>query len=81
MFSPKPEILKALREQYPAGCRVRLNHMSDPYRPDLKEGALGTVMHVDDTGTIHVSWDCGSTLGVLLGVDSCTRIHEEDAHD
>ena len=81
MFSLKPERLKALREQYPAGCRVRLNHMNDPYHPDLKEGALGTVMHVDDTGTIHVAWDCGSSLGVLLGVDSCTRIYEEDAHD
>ena len=76
-----PERLKALREQYPKGCRVRLNHMNDTYRPDLKEGALGTVLHVDDIGTIHVSWDCGSSLGVVLGEDSCTRIDEEDAHD
>ena len=34
-----PEHLKALREQYPAGCRVRLTRMNDPYRPDLKAGA------------------------------------------
>ena len=81
MFSLKPERLKALREQYPVGCRVRLNHMNDPYRPDLKEGSLGTVMHVDDIGTIHVAWDCGSSLGVVLGEDSCTRIYEEDVHD
>ena len=81
MFSLKPERLKALREQYPAGCRVRLNHMNDPYRPDLKEGSLGTVMHVDDIGTIHVAWDCGSSLGVVLGEDSCTRIDEEDVRD
>ena len=81
MFSLKPERLKDLREQYPAGCRVRLNHMNDPYRPDLKEGALGTVLHVDDIGTIHVAWDCGSSLGVVLGEDSCTRIYEEDVHD
>lgn len=75
-----PEHLKALREQYPKGCRVWLNHMNDPYRLDLKEGTLGTVMHVDDIGTIHVAWDCGSSLGVVLGEDSCTRI-EEDDHD
>jgi len=75
------ERLKALREQYPRGCRVRLNHMNDPYRPDLREGALGTVLRVDDIGTIHVSWDYGSSLGVVLGEDSCTRIYEEDAHD
>ena len=39
------------------------------------------VPHVDDIGTIHVSWDCGSSLGVVLGEDSCTRIDEEDVHD
>lgn len=76
-----PERLKALREQYPQDCRVRLNHMNDSYRPDLKEGALGTVSRVDDIGTIHVSWDCGSSLGVVLGEDSCSRVDEEDAHD
>ncbi len=76
-----PKHLKALREQYPAGCRVRLTRMNDPYRPDLKAGALGTVLRVDDIGTIHVAWDCGSSLGVVLGEDSCTRIDEEDAHD
>ena len=72
-----PEHLKALREQYPRGCRVRLNHMNDPYRRDLTEGAMGTVIHVDDIGTIHVAWDCGSTLGVVYGVDSCTVVHSE----
>lgn len=81
MNSLKPEKLKALREQYPKGCRVRLNRMHDPYRPDLKADALGTVIGVDDIGTIHVAWDCGSSLGVVLGVDSCSRIDEEDAHD
>lgn len=75
------EHLKALRKQYPAGCRVRLTRMNDPYRLDLKEGVLGTVLHVDDIGTIHVSWDCGSSLGVVLGEDSCSRIDEEDVHD
>ena len=55
--------------------------MNDPYMGKLTEGALGTVMCVDDIGTIHVSWDCGSSLGVVLGKDSCTRIDEEDTHD
>ena len=76
-----PEHLKALREQYPKGCRVRLNHMNDPYRLDLKEGTLGTVMHVDDIGTIHVAWDCGSSLSVLYGVDSCTVVEGRKQND
>lgn len=73
----KPEHLKAIREQYPVGSRVRLVRMHDPYMRKLAEGALGTVQYVDDIGTIHVDWDCGSSLGVVLGEDSCTRIDEE----
>ena len=76
MNSLKPEQLEALREQYPKGCRVKLVHMNDPYRPDLKADALGTVLYVDDIGTIHVSWDCGSSLGVEMCIrDSpCTSL-------
>ena len=81
MKTPTPEQLKVLREQYSKGCRVKLNHMDDPYRFDLKEGAMGTVRYVDDIGTIHVSWDCGSSLGVVFGADSCTRVDEENNHD
>ena len=81
MKMPTHEQLKALRAQYPKGCRVRLVRMNDPYRLDLKEGAMGTVRYVDDIGTIHVSWDCGSSLGVVFGEDSCTRVDEENNHD
>ena len=81
MLGVSESTVKRLKEQYPVGCRVRLNHMNDPFRPELKEGALGTVLRVDDIGTIHVSWDCGSSLGVVFGEDSCTRIYEEDVHD
>lgn len=81
MKRPIPEQLKALREQYPKGCRVRLNRMDDPYRLDLIEGSLGTVRFVDDIGTIHVAWDCGSSLGVVFSEDSCTRIDKENNHD
>ena len=71
-----PEELADLRRRYPSGCRVKLICMNDPYC-DLKAGATGTVMHVDDIGTIHVSWDCGSTLGVVYGVDACTVVNSE----
>ena len=75
------EELADLRSRYPNGSRVKLTCMNDPYCQDLKPGMLGTVMHVDDIGTIHVAWDCGSSLGVVLGEDSCTRIDEEDVRD
>ena len=69
-----PEELADLRRLYPSGCRVKLICMNDPYR-DLEAGSMGTVVHVDDVGTIHVAWDCGSTLGVVYGVDSCAVVH------
>lgn len=71
------EELADLRKRYPIGCRVKLIRMDDQYCRDLKPGMMGTVTHVDDIGTIHVAWDCGSTLGVVYGADSCTGVYSE----
>lgn len=68
------ERLQALREAYPAGTRVELVRMDDPYNTKLVPGSQGTVRAVDDIGTIHVDWDCGSSLGVVWGADKCRRI-------
>ena len=77
MFGIRKETLDRLRKEYPVGCRVELTMMSDPYNTRLGPGEKGTVMHVDDIGTIHVRWDCGSSLGVVYGEDSCRRIDEK----
>ena len=47
--------------------------MEDEYSR-LKPGDKGTVTGVDDIGTIHVNWDCGSGLGIAYGEDSCRKI-------
>jgi len=70
------EALQALRERYPRGTRVELVHMDDPYNRKLVPGCRGTVVAVDSIGTIHVQWDCGSSLGVAYGVDSCRKVAE-----
>ena len=57
--------------------RVILIRMSDPYT-NLRLGDRGTVTLVDDIGTIHVNWDCGSSLGVVFGEDECRRIEENE---
>ncbi len=59
--------VEKLRKEYPAGTRVELLKMDDIQAPPI--GTLGTVKHVDDIGTIHVSWDTGSGLGVVFGED------------
>ena len=66
------ETLAMLREKYPSGTRVELVHMDDPYT-SLTTGDKGTVRFVDDIGTIHISWDCGSSLGAVYGVDIITK--------
>lgn len=70
---PSKETVKQLRKQYPTGTRVELLRMNDPYSR-LKPGDTGTVTGVDDIGTIHVNWDCGSSLGIAYGEDECRKI-------
>lgn len=70
------ERLQALREAYPAGSCVELVRMDDPYNTKLVPGSKGTVIAVDDIGTIHVAWNCGSSLGVVYGVDSVRKVSE-----
>ena len=70
------ESLEHLRQRYPPGQRVMLVRMNDPYNVKLTAGCKGTVRCVDDVGTIHVEWDCGSRLGVVYGEDLCEVIEE-----
>ena len=67
-FGIPDHVIEDRKERFPAGARVELIRMEDPYRK-LDPGEKGTVTAVDNIGTIHVSWDCGSTLGVCYGED------------
>ena len=64
-FIIKKEELEALREKYPPGCRVELVKMDDPYR-EMPPGLQGVVTGIDDTGSIHVNWQNGSSLAVKI---------------
>ena len=77
MYTISKETLQALRERFSPGTRVELVHMDDPYNTKLVPGCKGTVRCVDDMGTIHVSWDCGSSLGIVYGEDSCRKVDAE----
>ena len=67
MRTARPDEVKNLRERYPVGTRVELVEMDDAQAPPA--GTLGTVYGVDDTGSVLVSWDNGSQLNVIFGVD------------
>lgn len=63
-----PEELKTLREKFKKGMRVECIRLEDEYTP-IPAGTKGTVDYVDDIGTVHVNWDCGSSLGAVYGTD------------
>jgi len=65
--------LERLKAEYPAGTRVELVSMNDPWSK-LLPGDQGTVEFIDDIGTIFVRWDCGSGLGVAWGEDEIRKV-------
>lgn len=72
MRFPSREEVERVREQYPQSCRVVLERMDDLQAPPI--GTQGTVRGVDDTGSVMVNWDNGSSLNVVYGEDRCRRI-------
>ena len=72
MNIPSREQLEKIREKFPIGQRVSLVRMDDAQAPPI--GTEGTVRDVDDMGTVHVSWDNGSSLGVVYLEDCCKTI-------
>ena len=70
---PDQETVERVRKIYPAGTRVELIQMDDPYAR-LKPGDKGTVRFVDDTATVFVDWDCSSGLGIVYGVDRVRKL-------
>ena len=72
-FPPK-ETVERIRREYPVGCRVELVRKDDPQAPPI--GTQGTVLGVDDIGSIMVRWDNGCGLHVAFGADECRKVVE-----
>ena len=72
MRFPSKEVVERIRSEYPAGTRVELVRMDDPQAPPV--GTNGTVLGVDDIGSIMVAWDNGCGLSVAFGEDLCQKV-------
>ena len=68
--------IERLKAKYPKGTRVRLVRMDDIQAPPV--GTLGTVIGVDDIGSILVNWDNGSSLNVVYGIDEVAYADPEE---
>ena len=73
MMFPDRAVVERLREQFPAGCRIVLDAMDDPYY-HIPPGTQGVCHGVDDVGSLLTTWDCGSSLSVAYGADQAHRV-------
>ncbi len=72
MRFPSKETVERVRKEYPKGTRVELVWMDDLQAPPL--GTQGTVLGVDDTGSLLMRWDNGSGLNVVYGEDVVRKV-------
>lgn len=75
MRFPSKEIVEQVRKEYPIGSRVELVRMDDFQAPPIE--TKGTVKGVDDTASIMVAWDNGSSLNVVYGEDSLDTLEQK----
>lgn len=76
MRLPSEKEVERIRKNYPAGCRIELVKMDDVQAPPV--GTRGTVLGVDDTGSLLMRWDTGSGLNVIFGEDIVKKIAESE---
>ncbi len=72
MFFDHKEV-ERIRDRYPVGSRIVLDRMGDDPRP-IPSGMKGTVVAVDDIGTVHCNFDNGRRLGLVPGEDSFHKL-------
>ena len=77
MKFPDRDTVERLRKEYPAGCRIVLDDMDDPYTK-IPVGSQATCLGVDDAGDILCAWDCGSSLSIAWPVDRCHKVGTEE---
>lgn len=76
MFGVSRQTLERLRKEYPAGTRVELIRLDDPYRK-IPSGTIGTVEFVDDAGQLHTVWAGYGSLAMIYGVDEWRKVEND----
>ena len=68
---------KRYKVEYPPGTRIMLLSMGEDVHR-VKDNTRGTVLAVDDIGTLHCDLVSGAMLGVIPGEDSFRKLTEEE---
>ena len=78
---PTQEQVNKIKERYPIGTVIELTaDMEDNYNP-IPKGMQGEVIGIDDIGTLHMKWQNGSGLGVVVGEDSFKVISKPEEQE
>ena len=72
--------IESIKQRYPEGTRICVDSMGDDPRP-IESGTKGTVLWVDDIGTVHCNFDNGRRLGLIVGEDSFHVIQQEEVQE
>lgn len=62
------EEVEYIKHKYTIGTKIKLIKMYD-LLSTIPSGTAGVIESVDDRGTLHINWDNGSTLGLVIGTD------------
>ena len=65
------------KKTYPIGTRIQIDSMADDPNP-IPSGTKGSVIFVDDAGTLHCKFDNGRSLGMCPEVDRFHKIIEQE---
>lgn len=71
------ERIKFYKENFPKGTRLQLDRTGDDPNP-IPNGTKGTVITVDDAGTVICNFDNGRCLGICPEADSFHKISEQE---
>ncbi len=78
---PTREQVNRIKDRYPIGTVIELAaDMEDGYNP-IPKGMQGEVIGIDDIGTLHMKWQNGSGLGVVVGEDSFKVISKPEEQE
>lgn len=67
--------IERIKKQYPVGTVVKCINMEDDHA--IPPGTNGVVQYVDDIGQLHVNWENGSTLALIIGVDEFEIVEQK----
>lgn len=65
------------KAEYPSGTRIMLLSMGEDIHR-VEDNTRGTVLTVDDIGTLHCKFDNGRSLGLIPSEDSFRKLTIEE---